>query len=149
MQSAGDLGSATAGALALTSQQIYQSRGAGFMLYNDEPIVSQNSNALHNVSAPEFGHSKGIVGWSAGDNAGFWIVHSFPKYPSKIASNYQGVPAGEQVYAQVRCHIDTLGHLHFRLSVALLELQSVLCVSTDAAGLAVIGAQLQLNHPDV
>ena len=52
--------------------------------------------------------------------------HSFPKYPDRIASGYQGVPSGEQIYAQ-----------------------SVLCVSTDTAGLGVIGAQLQLNHPDV
>ena len=76
-KSAGDVGSATAGALALTSQQIYTQRGAGYLLYNDEPVAARAPlmRALANLTsgAPQFGHSKGVVGWSANGD-GFWIV---------------------------------------------------------------------------
>jgi deoxyribonuclease-2 len=55
---------------------------------------------------------------------GFWVVHSFPKFPNPVSSGYDGVPDGELIYAQ-----------------------SVLCVSVAQSGLDAIGGQLQLNRP--
>jgi hypothetical protein len=90
-KSSGDLSSTTAGSLAQTVNQIYQNRNNGYILYNDEPMSARSplQTAL-NMSAVEFGHSKGILGFDSSNNA-FWIVHSFPKFPSTIASGYQGL----------------------------------------------------------
>lgn len=42
-----------------------------WIVYNDEPTNGHTTFTL--------GHSKGMV--AAGNNSGFWLVHSVPKFP--------------------------------------------------------------------
>ena len=126
-----DCASPSEGAMALTLLQLYEtSRSSasskyGVMFYNDQPPTAAASALPKNQSSgASYGHSKGVVGWEAG--SGFWLVHSFPEFPSAIADGYKGVDESQQIYGQ-----------------------SVLCVSTDATGLDIVGEQLQYNYAQI
>ncbi len=68
-----------------------------------------------------YGHSKGVVGWDT--STGFWVIHSFPKYPLEVESGFAPVADGQTLYGQ-----------------------SVLCISTDYTGLNTIGDQLECTY---
>jgi deoxyribonuclease-2 len=131
-----DCASPSEGAMALTLLQLYEaSRSSassqyGVMFYNDQPPPASAAAAAasafpNNQSAGvSYGHSKGVVGWEA--ESGFWLVHSFPEFPSALADGYKGVDESQQIYGQ-----------------------SVMCVSTDATGLDVVGEQLQYNYAQI
>ena len=120
------MSSSSEGALAHTLEQMYMGNSSvGYVSFNDEPLDELKDHIRIGSSGEfEYGHSKGVVGWDK--EGGFWVVHSFPKFPSLVANGYSGVDASQLIYGQ-----------------------SALCVSVDFSTLNVIGDQLQYNHPDV
>ena len=64
------------GALFHTLDQLFSNPSAdtGWILYNDETPDNQVSLTL--------GHSKGVIGFDAASDTAFWLLHSWPKFPS-------------------------------------------------------------------
>ncbi|XP_053670215.1 deoxyribonuclease-2-alpha [Anopheles nili] len=85
------------------------------IMYNDEP-----------ANGPvdfERGHTKGVV--STDGTTGFWLVHSVPKFPPPIGSDYS-YPHTGMLYGQ-----------------------SFLCVSLDASQMETVAHQLLMNEVTV
>ena len=81
--------------LANTLQPLYRQNDTAFMLYNDETPPSDGGH-VDFVRA----HAKGVLG--LGEQNGFWLVHSVPKFPNNPSDSegYLGVLPGQQKYAQ-------------------------------------------------
>lgn len=74
------------GALAETLTALFgiPSDSKGYILYNDErPTTPPADNGA-------CGHTKGVLAFDVDSNSGFWLLHSWPKYPSADGS---AVPA--------------------------------------------------------
>lgn len=102
-------------AMSQTLAQIYdgQPSSTGWVIYNDEnPDGSTDFDD---------GHTKGVVGWDA--DGGFWLVHSYPKFPGAVSSGSYNVLPGELVYGQ-----------------------SALCISLSMDVLDGVGHQLAYNQ---
>lgn len=85
----------------------------GYLMWNDQ---------LPSGSSTSFGHTKGMMGWSADGNAGWLLTHSVPKYgesPEQGATGYSypsngqengqsmmcitmGIPSLEQMFQQLQ-----------------------------------------------
>eukprot|EP00457_Paulinella_chromatophora_P007313 gb/GEZN01007336.1/.p1 GENE.gb/GEZN01007336.1/~~gb/GEZN01007336.1/.p1 ORF type:complete len:380 (-),score=40.91 gb/GEZN01007336.1/:236-1375(-) len=108
------------GALSWTVSQVYVANRtgstdeSGFVLYNDESPNGKDSSSR--------GHTKGVVGLNP--EAGFWLIHSLPKYPAFIKDGFQGWGHASQTYGQ-----------------------SFLCVSLPTEEFATVGLAFQLNYP--
>ena len=105
------------GAMTNTILQLHQKEKQNYILSNDEPY-----NSTWNVSSLIYGHSKGVLGYD--NKQGFWIVHSFPKFPNFIDEDYNAVQHSQLYYGQ-----------------------SAMCISIDYDSLDTIGSQLQLIRP--
>lgn len=124
-------------AIAYTLQQYYsqQSNSDLFhVMYNDEMAASleeksgsgwgwlkEKLKSVLKSKAVEYGHTKGVVFFD--NNAGYWLVHSVPKFPLSDSYVY---PDNGMVYAQ-----------------------SMLCMSFKYSELSKIGTQLYYNHPQI
>jgi len=98
----------TDGAVVNTINQLYGSLGKSFAyaMYNDEiPGGSTSSTRAH---------SKGVILFN-GDQ-GFWLVHSFPKWPSAVEDGYKGLPS------------ETYGQSFFCVSFRLSQLEKIATV---------------------
>jgi deoxyribonuclease-2 len=64
------------GALFHTLDALFSNPSAntGWILYNDETPAGQES--------PTLGHTKGVIGFDVGSNTAFWLLHSWPKFPT-------------------------------------------------------------------
>jgi len=104
--------------LGSTLAQVYGSSTNAFLMYNDE--------SPDDVSHNSYGHLKGVLGFDR--TAGFWLVHSVPRYPLGPAStsSYQGYPDYANVYGQ-----------------------SFLCVSYDFSQINLIAGGLLIDKPYV
>ena len=112
----------TNGALAYTTQQLWSSDIAAYILYNDEPPTA-------NGGQPEEtpGHTKGYAA-VANDGSAFIVIHSIPKFPTGPgnASAYSGMESNAWMYGQ-----------------------SAFCLSVNDTTLASMMVQAQLNAPQV
>jgi len=94
------------GALALTLDALFQNPPAtqGYLLYNDE----------HPGDGPAdietCGHTKGIIGFDIASNSGFWLLHSWPKYPLPDGSAAPSPDYG-QTFLCLALDLDQLGLL--------------------------------------
>lgn len=85
-------------ALAATLQQLYpRSDDAGYVMWNDE---FPSGHAWFTG-----GHAKGVLGF--GDEQGFWLLHSVPKFPAAPCpscpdggAGYTGIAPAQLVYGQ-------------------------------------------------
>ena len=85
------------------------------IMYNDEP-----ANAPVDM---ERGHTKGVV--STDGTAGYWLIHSVPKFPPAIGADY-GYPHTGMMYGQ-----------------------SFLCISLNATQMETVARQLLFNEVTV
>lgn len=87
---AGQPMNASTGSIISTISQLYGSLGASYAyaLYNDETPSGSVSSAR--------AHSKGVLLFNG--QQGFWLVHSFPKWPAAVEDGYSGLPS--ERYAQ-------------------------------------------------
>ena len=99
------------GAIHETLAQLKNS-GVSYLLYNDEMPDS--------VGKPDndgLGHTKGIIAWDVASKTGFWLVHSWPKFPDLDATAAPtpiygqtflclslNLDALEQIAGQMLCH---------------------------------------------
>merc|ERR1719468_514378 len=79
-----DMGSSSS-AIVRTVGQLYGNFADSFAyaLYNDEDPSGSTSSTR--------AHSKGVILFDG--SKGFWLVHSFPKWPAAKESGYQGMPS--------------------------------------------------------
>ena len=85
------LDSASDGAVASTLGPIYSGDSSvGYVQYNDE----WPDDNKHGTGA----HAKGVLGFDAGSSAGFWLIHSVPRFPEYASKGaYPGLPDNEYV----------------------------------------------------
>jgi len=127
-----DLNSTTAGALAMTMQQLWSSwpRGAkawgseqttDYLVFNDEPPTATTYNYT-------VGHTKGVWAWNVAEDAAIVLQHSTPKFPlgPGQSSTYTGLGGNAWMYGQ-----------HFA------------CFSLTVAELAALAPATQLTVPDI
>lgn len=93
------------GALALTLAALFSepSDSKGYILYNDENPKGPPDNG-------NCGHTKGVLGFDADSNTGFWLLHSWPKYPAADGSA-KPAPNYGQTYLCLALDLDQLGAL--------------------------------------
>ncbi|KAL3870311.1 hypothetical protein ACJMK2_038387 [Sinanodonta woodiana] len=107
-------------AVSNTLQQIYKNLTQGsdsmYLMYNDE-----KPDGLHDSS--KYGHTKGVVAF--GKSAGFWMLHSTPKFPPKQAEGYTWPTSGD------------------------INGQTFLCISLSKSAMDNLGVQLQYNYPQI
>ena len=84
-----------------------------------EELISRNGS--FDGQRVQYGHTKGVVFFDS--TAGFWLIHSVPKFPPADAYSY---PDSGTIYAQ-----------------------SILCLSLKYNQLTKVGTQLFFNHPDI
>ena len=74
--SSNSLESTTAGAAALTLNQVYSGHSSlNYAMWNDE----DSSGSTHSSRA----HSKGVIAYD--EDGGFWLTHSVPRYPNTVS----------------------------------------------------------------
>jgi deoxyribonuclease-2 len=79
------------GALANTLDQVYgASKTEGWIMYNDEPPSGAKDGSR--------AHAKGVLG--LGSDAGFWLIHSTPRFPAAQSSGSFNFPYDEHTYGQ-------------------------------------------------
>ncbi|XP_059610701.1 plancitoxin-1 [Phlebotomus argentipes] len=83
------------------------------LMYNDEPPEGATDGTR--------GHTKGVV--ATDGETGFWLIHSVPKFPSKLGLDYT-FPKTGTIYGQ-----------------------SFLCVTFNSTEMDTIGLQLHMNEP--
>lgn len=112
----------TVGALAHTTQQLWDQNTAAYILYNDAPPDA-------NGGQPEMtpGHTKGYAAVAV-DGSAFLVIHSIPKFPTG--------PANASTYTAMESNAWMYG-------------QSALCLTLNATTLTDILVQMQLNAPQV
>lgn len=78
------------GAAMATLHQLYGDLGSthAYAMYNDEDPTGSTSGVR--------AHSKGVILFDG--EVGFWLVHSFPRWPGGVEQGYQGLPT--VTYAQ-------------------------------------------------
>lgn len=57
-----------------TLAQLQGSENVSYILYNDERPDGKSD-------VGSFGHTKGVLAWDSVTKAGFWLLHSWPKFP--------------------------------------------------------------------
>ncbi|KAK3576071.1 hypothetical protein CHS0354_018342 [Potamilus streckersoni] len=87
-----------------------------YLMYNDETPTSLSDSLV-------YGHTKGVVAF--GKSAGFWMLHSTPKFPPRQAEGYTW-PASGDIYGQ-----------------------TFLCISLSKSTIENLGIQLQYNYPQI
>lgn len=72
------------GAVMATLHQLYGDLGSShaYAMYNDEAPTGHDSSVR--------AHSKGVILFNG--EKGFWLVHSFPRWPGGVEQGYQGLP---------------------------------------------------------
>jgi deoxyribonuclease-2 len=93
------------GALGLTLKALFSgdASSVGWILYNDEiPGATKNDSTC--------GHTKGVLGFDVATGTGFWLLHSWPKYPKADGSS-KPAPTYGQTFLCVALDLDTLGKL--------------------------------------
>lgn len=113
-------------AIIKTVNQFYGSLGASYAyaMYNDDPTGSASSSRAH---------SKGVLLFD--DTKGFWLVHSFPKWPGSVEDGYAGLSS--TTYGQsFLCVTFELSVLEKIASIQLMQWPEVYSsgVSDDLAG---------------
>ncbi|HEX7641351.1 MAG TPA: deoxyribonuclease II family protein [Burkholderiaceae bacterium] len=94
------------GALAETLAALFDdpSDSKGYILYNDErPTTPPKDNGA-------CGHTKGVLGFDVKSKTGFWLLHSWPKYPAADGSA-DPAPNYGQTYLCLALSLDQLGAL--------------------------------------
>ncbi len=77
-------------ALTITLAQLQKSESMGWIAYNDERPGTDRNNG-------EMGHSKGVLAFDLKSNRAFWLLHSWPKFPTLDGDE---VPAPSFEYGQ-------------------------------------------------
>lgn len=108
------------GALSLTLNQLWQA-DTNYVLFNDEPPGVSGYNYT-------VGHTKGILAVDASAQTGFYIVHSFPQWPSG--------PRSQTSYGGLSSNLWTYG-------------QNAYCVSVLAKTIDTIAYAFQLTIPNI
>jgi len=104
--------------LGATLSVIYSTTGNqyGWFLYNDQPPGTS-------ASPSGYGHLKGVMVYD--QNAGFWLVHSTPRFPNAPSrNNTYGYPGPQHTYGQ-----------------------SFLCINFDTQTLNMIASGLLVDKP--
>jgi deoxyribonuclease-2 len=142
------------GALSLTLNQLWNSE-VNYVLFNDEPP---------NVSTYNYtvGHTKGILAVDSEAQTGFYIVHSFPQWPSgpQSKNSYGGLSRNLWTYGQNAYCVSLLGKTidllaySFRLTLPLIYesritdgVSKTLPNLTALVGGAYSTAAICVNHP--
>ncbi len=121
----------------------------------------------------EYGHTKGVAGISSDVSAGFWLLHSVPKFPTRTGSTYDGYPTSGEVcvrmfvciggtaHASVCARMASCVYVCLRACACLPLLpspwivcsqeygQSFLCVSLAGSEFEKIASDLLLTRPSV
>lgn len=89
------------GALFHTLDALFANPSAdtGWVLYNDEIPDGPTSLTL--------GHTKGVIGFDAASGTGFWLLHSWPKFPTPDDSA-QPSPMYGQTFLCIALSLDSL-----------------------------------------
>lgn len=92
------------GALFHTLNALFSnpSPNTGWILYNDEIPDGQTSLTL--------GHTKGVIGFDTDSNTGFWLLHSWPKFPTP-EDTAQPSPMFGQTFLCIALDLDVLRNL--------------------------------------
>jgi deoxyribonuclease-2 len=114
------LNDTTKGALSLTLNQLWET-DTSYVLYNDEPPGVSGYNYT-------VGHTKGILALDSEAKTGFYIVHSFPQWPSG--------PASQSSYRGLSSNLWTYG-------------QNAYCVSVSAKTIDTMAYAFQLTIPSI
>ena len=74
-------------ALYYTLTQIWTNQDKyDFIAYNDEPPSGKSVSET-------YGHAKGVLAFDSNTNTGFWLIHSWPKFPDFSQDKYTTEPA--------------------------------------------------------
>lgn len=94
------------GALALTLAALFggPAETTGYILYNDERPVTPP------MDDGNCGHTKGVIGFDVATNSGFWLLHSWPKFPAADGSA-KPAPNYGQTFLCLALDLDQLGAL--------------------------------------
>jgi deoxyribonuclease-2 len=94
------------GALAETLAALFgnPTDSKGYLLYNDE----RPTTPPRDIGA--YGHTKGVLGFDVASNTGFWLLHSWPKYPTADGSADPAANFG-QTFLCLALDLDQLGAL--------------------------------------
>lgn len=76
------------GALKRTLNQLASDNKPGYILYNDErPDAGSDSDT--------YGHTKGVLAFDQDSDSGFWILHSWPKFPDLDMDSFPSLDYGQ------------------------------------------------------
>ena len=129
----------SSGVLELSPYQLNDEQNPSALIRTLRALVSQNSSGTVSVESPfilyndqpdnanpssSYGHTKGVV--AAGDDGGFWLLHSTPNFPSSDDSPNFFFPEREITYGQ-----------------------TFLCISVGVDDIDAIAGQLLYTHPFV
>jgi deoxyribonuclease-2 len=94
------------GALFHTLDSLFANPSAntGWLLYNDETPEPNSTTSL------TLGHSKGAIGFDVGSNTAFWLLHSWPKFPSPDGTA-QPSPMYGQTFLCIALDLDNVREL--------------------------------------
>lgn len=102
----------TPGALSRTLRQVFgkSSTGSsttGWLAYNDEcPTTADLKDAGAKgtgfaTNSEAWGHSKGVLGFDLSNGSGFWLIHSYPRWPAPGQTTFpQQDESSRLTYAQ-------------------------------------------------
>jgi deoxyribonuclease-2 len=100
------------GAVSRTLGQVFApagtgARSTGWVAYNDEcPTTADLKDAGVKgtgfaTNSEAWGHSKGVLGFDLSDGTGFWLIHSYPRWPAPGQTTFpRGDESGRLTYAQ-------------------------------------------------